>query len=78
MPQQLAPSMDVEWARGLEPLVTDATLANLPSLADEDVRATLERLRALETDVSATRRSLHGVIDALDRELAARLRVGPS
>ncbi|HEY7137904.1 MAG TPA: aerial mycelium formation protein [Acidimicrobiia bacterium] len=78
MPQQLAPSMDVEWVRGLEPLVTDATLANLPSLADEDVRATLERLRALETDVSATRRSLHAVIDALDRELAARLRVGPS
>ena len=77
MPQQMAPAMDVEWTRGLEPLVTDATLANLPALADDDVRSTVERLRALETEVSATRRSLHRVIDALDRELASRLRVGP-
>ncbi|MBV8951724.1 MAG: aerial mycelium formation protein [Actinobacteria bacterium] len=76
MPQQMAPTMDVEWTRGLEPLVTDATLANLPALADDDVRSTVERLRTLETEVSATRRSLHRVIDALDRELASRLRVG--
>jgi hypothetical protein len=77
MPQHMAPQMDVEWTRGLEPLVTDATLANLPALADDDVRSTLERLRALESEVSSTRRSLHRVIDALDRELASRLRVGP-
>jgi hypothetical protein len=77
MPQQMAPSMDVKWTRGLEPLVTDATLANLPTLADDDVRSTLERLRSLESEVSSTRRSLHRVIDALDQELGARLRVGP-
>lgn len=77
MPQQMAPSMDVEWTRGLEPLVTDATLANLPTLGDDEVGDTLERLRSLESEVSTTRRSLHRVIDALDRELASRLRVGP-
>ncbi|HZR14065.1 MAG TPA: aerial mycelium formation protein [Acidimicrobiia bacterium] len=78
MPQQLAPAMDIEWTRGLEPLVTDATLANLPALSDDELRETTERLRTLESDVSATRRSLHRVMDAIEHELATRLRVGPS
>lgn len=78
MPQQLAPAMDIEWTRGLEPLVTDATLANLPTLSDDELRETTERLRTLEADVSATRRSLHRVMDAIEHELATRLRVGPS
>jgi hypothetical protein len=78
MPKQLAPAMDIEWTRGLEPLVTDATLANLPTLSDDELRETTERLQTLEADVSATRRSLHRVIDAIEHELAARLRVGPA
>ncbi|HEX4775904.1 MAG TPA: aerial mycelium formation protein [Acidimicrobiia bacterium] len=78
MPKHLAPAMDIEWTRGLEPLVTDATLANLPTLSDDELRETTERLRTLEADVSATRRSLHRVIDAIEHELAARLRVGPA
>jgi hypothetical protein len=70
--------MDIEWTRGLEPLVTDATLANQPTLSDDELRETTERLRTLEADVSATRRSLHRVMDAIEHELATRLRVGPS
>ena len=31
MPQRMAPSPDIEWTRGLEPLVGDATLATFPS-----------------------------------------------
>lgn len=76
--EQLAPSMQIEWRRGLERLVSDSTLANLPLLADAELAATLEQLRELEAQTSATRRSLHEVMDAIERELAQRLAVGPA
>lgn len=74
--EQLAPSMEIEWRRGLERLVSDATLANLPLLPDEELTATLEQLRELEAQTSATRRSLHEVMDVIERDLAQRLAVG--
>jgi hypothetical protein len=73
---QLAPSMEIEWRRGLERLVSDATLANLPLLSDAELAEALEQLRELEAQTSATRRSLHEVIDVVERELAQRLAVG--
>lgn len=72
----LAPSMGISWSRGLERLVSDATLANLPTLPDAELQTTLEQLRELEQDVSATRRDLHGVMQSLERDLAQRLAVG--
>lgn len=72
LPQRLAPRGDIEWNRGLERLVTDATLANLPTLPEPELRHTIEQLREFESETSAARRSLHGVIDTLDRELATR------
>ncbi|MFM8303944.1 MAG: aerial mycelium formation protein [Actinomycetota bacterium] len=68
----LAPSPDIQWTRGREPLIADDTLANLPTLGDETLAATLEDLRALEVEVSQRRRDLHGVIDRLESELARR------
>lgn len=72
LPQPLAPSMSIEWNRGLERLVSDATLANLPTLDEETLRATLAELRDFEREVSQTRRELHRVIDALEVQLAER------
>ena len=72
----LAPSMSIQWNRGMERLVNDATLANLPTLSEDELRAAIEQLRELEQEVSNTRRSLHGVLDAIERELAHRLAVG--
>ena len=48
----LAPSMGNEWNRGLERLISDATLVNLPSLTDEEVASTIEQLHELEREVS--------------------------
>ena len=72
MVRRLAPDPEIEWTRGREVLVSDDTLANLPVLTDDDLAARLAELGLLEQEVSGTRRSLHGVIDRLDAELAGR------
>jgi hypothetical protein len=76
LPNPLAPSMEITWSRGLEHLVADATLANLPTLSEAELATTLEQLRELESDVSTTRRELHTVMESLERDLAQRLAVG--
>lgn len=72
LPRHLAPSMDIVWKRGLEHLISDATLVNLPTIEDDELRTTLEQLRELERETSERRRALHVVIDAVEAELAAR------
>lgn len=72
LPQPLAPDMSIRWNRGLENLVSDATLANLPTLSEDDLRSTLFDLRGFEGEISDTRARLHEVIDTLELELAAR------
>jgi hypothetical protein len=76
LPRPLAPSMDIPWRRGLERLIADDTLADLPSLADDELRAMIAQLRELEQQASAQRRALHAVIDRLEADLAARHKVG--
>jgi hypothetical protein len=70
------PASEIEFKRGLESLISDATLANLPTLSDEELQTTLEQLRSLEHEVSANRSALHAVMDTLARDLAQRLSVG--
>jgi hypothetical protein len=74
--RRLAPSMDIPWRRGREHLITDDTLATLPSLDENELRSTMRELGQLEQEVSRQRRRLHQVIDGLDAELAARHKVG--
>ena len=70
------PASEIEFKRGLESLISDATLANLPTLSDADLQTTLDQLRSLEHEVSANRTALHAVMDTLTRDLAQRLSVG--
>ncbi len=76
LPQPLAPSMNIEWNRGLERLVSDSTLVDLPTLDEGELASTLEELRGFEREVSETRRQLHHVIDTIELELAARHKAG--
>jgi RsiG-like len=78
LPRHLAPAPAIEWKRGLEYLITDATLVNLPTLSEEELRSALGKLQELEAETSARRRSLHDVIDKIEAELAARHAVGRS
>jgi hypothetical protein len=73
---RLAPSMEIEWRRGRERLITDATLAKLPNLDDDELRYTISELGELEQEVSQQRRDLHQVIDRMEADLAARHKVG--
>ena len=72
LPRRLAPSPSIQWTRGREPLIVDDTLVNLPTLSDEQLEHTLSELGELEREVSERRRALHGVIDAIEAELARR------
>ena len=74
--RRLAPSMQIEWRRGRERLITDATLAKLPNLDDDELRSTIRELGELEREVSQQRRELHQVIDRMEANLAARHKVG--
>ena len=73
MPEILAPSMSISWSRGTEYLIADDTLVNLPTLSEAELTDTIDALRTLEGEVSATRRQLHGVIDALEDVLGPRV-----
>ena len=74
LPLQMAPTQDSEWAPELAEF--DNLLANLPILSDDGLVDAIERLRQLERDVSAERRSLHAVIDRIDVRLGERLQAG--
>jgi anti-sigma-K factor RsiG len=76
LPRHLAPAPAITWRRGLERLITDDTLVNLPSLTEDELHDTVEQLRTLEGEMSERRRSLHGVIDGIESDLAARHKVG--
>ena len=71
-PRPLAPAPEIEWQRGLEHLIADSTLVNLPTLSEDELQASMVQLRELEAETSGRRRALHGVIDVLEGELMAR------
>ncbi len=75
LPRHIAPAPNIEWQRGLESLITDATLVNLPTLSEDELTSTLAQLRELENEVSVTRRGLHRVIDSIEANLAERHKV---
>jgi hypothetical protein len=67
---------EIDFKRGLESLISDATLANLPTLSDAEIQTALTQLAKLEREVSASRTQLHEVLASLERDLAQRLAVG--
>lgn len=78
LPQRMAPSPEIEWTRGLEPLVGDSTLVRLPDLSDAELADAREQLSALEREVSGKRRALHDVLHTLEIELAERIQAARS
>lgn len=66
------PILDLHWPDGRETLVDDETLANLPVLGTAELADGLARLRDFERELSELRRSLHGVIDGIEHEIATR------
>ena len=72
MPPPDAPAIELHWPDGREQLVADTTLANLPMIPSDELESTRAQLREFEREVSSYRHDMHGVIDTLEREIAAR------
>lgn len=68
----LAPDPQVEFIRDLEPIIGDDSLVRLPEMSEGELDELSARLRQLEQDMSAKRRTLHEVIDAIDAEIGRR------
>ena len=60
----------------LDEIVDADALGTLPQLSDVELGRIVDRLAALEHEVSAGRRSLHDVIDRLQDELVRRYKSG--
>ena len=68
----LAPDPKVEFIRELEPIIGDDSLVRLPEMSETELDELTTRLQTLERDMSAKRRRLHEVIDAIDAEIGRR------
>ena len=62
--------------RRVTKLVSDDTIANLPSLDEAQIRRIIGELEGAEHEVSAQRRPLLDVLDSLNEELARRYQTG--
>ncbi len=67
---------EVAGRRGAERVLSEAHLAHLPDLGDDDIEHLLERVESSEHELSELRRRLHAVIDSLEDELAGRYKNG--
>jgi hypothetical protein len=67
-----APAIELHWPDKREELVADTTLANLPLLSAGELQSSRDQLREFERELSELRHGMHGVIDGLEREIAAR------
>lgn len=71
---KLAPE-DFDLPQELRRAVDSDATARLATMSDEELTDEIETLRAAEVQVSGDRRSLHEVLDRLERDLASRLAV---
>jgi hypothetical protein len=71
LPLKLAPEEDSEWNAELAEF--DTVLAELPTLSDDALADSIERLQTVEREVSAERRALHAVLDRIDVRLGELL-----
>ena len=72
VPPPDAAVVELQWPDQREQLVADTTLANLPLIPDAELATTISRLKDFERELSMLRKGMHGVIDTLEREIAAR------
>ncbi len=76
IPRILVPGRASRHRRRVERLVSDETVAKLPELDIDELATAVKLLAREEETVSASRRSIQRVVDALRGELARRYRDG--
>jgi hypothetical protein len=77
LPQMMTPGeMPPELEAELDGIVGDGHLADLPSVADSELRGMAEQLEAFEHKVSGHRQTLFDRLDALQAEITRRYKDG--
>ncbi len=77
LPTLMAPGGGaLDHSARLEAIVPLDQLSALPELSDADLHGVVERLDALEREVSGQRRGIHEVLDYLQAEIVRRYRTG--
>ncbi len=77
LPQLMVPGeLPAELVTELDSLSGPGTVADLPALPDDALRAVVEALAAFEQKVSSYRRDLFGRLDALQAEITRRYKTG--
>jgi hypothetical protein len=66
----------VAGRRDAERVLSEADLSQLPNLSEEQLESLLSKVDEAEKELSEVRGRLHGVIDALEDELARRYKEG--
>jgi uncharacterized circularly permuted ATP-grasp superfamily protein len=72
--ETMPPIPSTSGRRLIDKVLDDGVLTSLPELSDEELSEAIERLREVETVLSAQRRRLHEVIDRLQDEMVSRYR----
>lgn len=62
--------------RRVDEILGEQTIARLPQLSDEEIRSVAESLETFEKSVSARRKDVHRVMDAIQEEIVRRFRSG--
>ena len=70
------PDIDDELVRLVDDVISPGRLGDLAGIDLDEVARLVDELEALEQEVSAARRQLHGHIDALQAEITRRYRSG--
>ena len=68
--------VDADLLERIEAVMPTERMSHLPDLGDDEVAALSAGLETVEREVSAQRRSLHEVLDALQEEIVRRYKSG--
>ena len=72
--ETMPPLPTITGRRLIDKIMDDGILTELPDLSDDEIHEAIDRLREVENQLSAQRKRLHIVIDALQDEIVARYR----
>lgn len=76
-PQDMAPAeLTDSLIEGLSDRHNIGVLGSLPDMTEEELESAVGGLTAAESEVSGSRRQLHGVIDVLQAEIIRRYKAG--
>ena len=76
LPTLMAPDLDEAMIGELEAALADLTIADLPTLTDDEAIALGERLRDFERRVSKDRRALHETMAVFEADIVRRYKQG--